>query len=54
MTTPPVTLDTPALGLTRTARHVYPWNDGANVYSPLPSVTMSASCAVADEQVTPQ
>jgi hypothetical protein len=27
------------LGLTRTASHVYTWNDGAKVYGPLPSVT---------------
>lgn len=27
------------LGLTRTAAHVYTWNDGRAIYSPLPSVT---------------
>lgn len=39
MATPPLTPEPPPLGLTRTAGHVYSWNDGANVYSPLPSVT---------------
>jgi len=37
--TTPTTPEPPPLGLTRTAAHVYSWNDGANVYSPLPSVT---------------
>ena len=27
------------LGLTRDAKHVYGWNDGTNVYHPIPSVT---------------
>ena len=35
-TTPP---GIPPLGLTRTASHVYSWNDGATVHTPLPSVT---------------
>ena len=30
---------TPPLGLTRTDRHLYSWNDGATVVGPLPSVT---------------
>src|SRR5450759_4615536 len=34
--TPP---EPPPLGLTRTAGHVYTWNDGRTVYTPLPSVT---------------
>ena len=29
----------PPLGLTRTANHVYSWNDGATIQTPLPSVT---------------
>jgi len=29
----------PPLGLTRTAAHVYSWNDGTTVHAPLPSVT---------------
>jgi hypothetical protein len=35
-------MDTPPslpLGLTRTASHVYSWNDGRTVHTPLPSVT---------------
>jgi len=35
-------MDTPPslpLGLTRTASHVYSWNDGRTVHAPLPSVT---------------
>src|SRR5664280_2828664 len=39
MATPPITPGPSPLGLSRTAGHVYSWNDGANVYAPLPSVT---------------
>jgi hypothetical protein len=39
MTTLPATSNPRPLGLTRTPSHVYSWNDGTTVRSPLPSVT---------------
>jgi hypothetical protein len=39
MTPPPATLNPPPIGLTRTPSHVYSWNDGQTVHTPLPSVT---------------
>jgi hypothetical protein len=39
MATPPATPEPPPLGLSRTAGHVYSFNTGSEVFSPLPSVT---------------
>src|SRR5664280_195191 len=39
MATPPATPEPPPLGLSRTAGHIYSFNTGSEVFSPLPSVT---------------
>src|SRR5450759_1599793 len=39
MSSDSASVNCPPLGLTRTAAHVYTWNDAGTVHGPLPSVT---------------